>query len=153
MPRDSQQPYEVIGDAIKGHMKQLAQDIEKSETWVNRQGNDPEASYYQRFWQLYEPLHHRNPAGADEIYEDFSARHFALKYGLILRSVCWCDAVGDVAKETAEAIAAAVRSGDAGEIKREVTDGIRALQILLVLIEANGGVPQLTPALAVGGRA
>jgi hypothetical protein len=137
MQHKSLAPHKITDAAIDGHAKRVALGLGKNISYIYKMAECPEVDRYSRFIQLYLAVRAVNPAGADLYFEDFHARHFAEKYPELLKSVDWCDAIGDVAKECAEAITAAVKNRSQIEVVREVSQAIRSLELLLEIARAG----------------
>jgi hypothetical protein len=132
------EPNQIIELAINGQTKEVALKLGKSVSYLYKMEQEAESCRYTRLLQLYYAL---PVEGQALLFEDFRSRHRANQHAHVLRGTDWADAIGDVAKETAEAICAAVKNKNRKEVVREATDAIRSLQYLLELARADEELP------------
>jgi hypothetical protein len=135
------QPYEVMRQAIMGHVKGVALRMGKSVDYVYKMIAHPEDCRYTRFLQAFRAAYPENPPGAEAVFEDFRAQVQLLREesgkGKTENADCaadWIEAVRKTVHEGAEAIEAAIEDRDPVAIQKEIADAITSLRDLNKLV-------------------
>lgn len=99
-----QQPIEIADKAIGDHIKAFALAIGKDKSLIYKWLAEPEADPYTRFVAYLEAAHAVNPDGAELLFQDLQARHFALKSGELIKGADWDETLADVLNIFADAV-------------------------------------------------
>ncbi len=144
-PDLNRESHEINFEAAWDFLKEISVRFGKSYETCRTQCHPPaqgqfgreELDYYGRFLAWYYAVRGANPAGARLYYRDFQARHMAEEMRGHLQEIPWCDAIGSVAKESAEAITAAVKNKSTSEIVKQCSEAITALETIIQMAHVH----------------
>lgn len=101
---DSLPPIQVTQQAAEGQVKGVADDLNVSLTTVYKMLSDEGYDPYGRFLAFYRSIAKRNPDGAEMLFQDFKARHYALKDGSVIKGGNRDEMLGDALNIMADAV-------------------------------------------------
>lgn len=123
------QPIQITQKAIGNYVQQIALELNCDDSTVYRYCGHEENDPYTRFCAVHRVTAKVNPDGAELYFQDFQARHLALRNSEILNNAGWDEALGEAMQALAEAVR--LRGAGGPEFCVKVASVVRHLEWLL----------------------